>query len=450
MVEKDNIKHTTTVEVNMQSELALRAFCSALPDDRKLMGNDFSMDQALAKEADQKRYIHPDTRAMLTYRSSLVILANFVGSLPHGSEISLQADYAVVGTKGGFVCEVRLPACSPIQSMIGNTHSSKQGAKCSAAFKMCLALLRGNWLTPYLKPTFTKQLPAMRNARLAISSKKKDKYARRAKPELWSKLGTPTELFAAVLRLANPGAMDRPSRPLVLLTREPLPQVSRFPLFFDKAHTSEVECVMLTTPIVPSGERLEALTTFSLRVFLDVFSKTYKGTAADLPYFLAPSAEGHDFAFHSGTNASDIIDWAAVEYVDSVEQIPCTGDEADSFFENKFLTDRFDGSRKFFLSGVRRDFKPRDPVPDWVAPLTRKSWAQGYYPHDIMNYSINLWRNARARLTFREDQLVVGADLVSLRRNLLDHRLLDDDLSPGKCLLILEPMQISAVGLSCS
>ena len=59
----------------------MRKFCEALPADRLLQGNDCDLDTALAKERAMRKYIEPTTKATLTYASSLVVLAHFVGRL---------------------------------------------------------------------------------------------------------------------------------------------------------------------------------------------------------------------------------------------------------------------------------------------------------------------------------------------------------------------------------
>ena len=59
----------------------MRKFCEALPADRLLQGNDYDIDIALAKEQVMRKYIEPTTKATLTYASSLVVLAHFVGRL---------------------------------------------------------------------------------------------------------------------------------------------------------------------------------------------------------------------------------------------------------------------------------------------------------------------------------------------------------------------------------
>ena len=59
----------------------MRKFCEALPADRLLQGNDCKLEEALVKEKSYRKYVDPETKATLTYASSLVILEHFVGCL---------------------------------------------------------------------------------------------------------------------------------------------------------------------------------------------------------------------------------------------------------------------------------------------------------------------------------------------------------------------------------
>src|SRR5208282_5762367 len=100
---------------------------------------------------------------------------------------------------------------------------------------------------------------------------------------------------------------------------------------------SEAHCVQVQGQISPSSEELEGLTKFTLRVFEDIFSKEFEATAADLPYFLAPSAQNHDSSFSAFTK--EVIDWAAVRFVHQMEKIPYEGNEPENFFKEKLVTD---------------------------------------------------------------------------------------------------------------
>lgn len=81
MIEAGNRLHIQNISDVRQGEIVMRRFCEALPADRLLQGNDCDLDVALAKEKSMRRYKDPSTGATLTYNSSLVVLAHFVGCL---------------------------------------------------------------------------------------------------------------------------------------------------------------------------------------------------------------------------------------------------------------------------------------------------------------------------------------------------------------------------------
>ncbi|KAK0718311.1 hypothetical protein B0T26DRAFT_646598 [Lasiosphaeria miniovina] len=446
MVEKGNMMHRKKVYQNKANELVIRQFCVAMPEDRKLTGNNFDMEYFLRKEQNQRQYIVPETGAKLSYKQSLTCLSAFVSSLPHPPSSALYPEYVITSAFRGFQCEVMLPPESPIRSAIGNVYASKAVAKCSAAFEMCLALIRGKYLDSHLRPIFTKQLPAMRNARLAISSKKRAQYEMRVKPEIWSVLGNPVELFAMALTLADPKALGRASTPLLLLTRQPIPPTPMFPLFFGSNRASNVCCTPVPESFKLKDDKLvQALTSFTLKIFADIFSKEYEASAAELPYYLAPTLKGHAFDFSSVTDVSSIVDWTAMEFVQANERIKYDFNEPDEFFQNKYVADPWDGSRKFFVIRRRHDFKPTDLVPEGVVAPAHRAWRRA--THSIINYSNSLGSRSRSCVTFREDQPVVEAELLPIRRDLLDEASVDHDPAANRCFLVLEPMRISPISV---
>mgnify|MGYP002621941972 CR=1 FL=1 len=451
MVERGNPRHRRRLHENKANEDALRRFCEALPEDRKLTGNNFNMDYFLRKEMGQQQYIVPGTGAKLNYKQALVILANFVSSLPHPPETVLAPEYVICAVPGGFQCEVMLPPQSPVRSATGKVHPRKAMAKCSAAFELCLKLIKGKYLDAHLRPVFTKQLPAMRNARLAVSAKKKAEYQMRIKPEMWARRGEPKELYVTVLALENPGAVGRETMPLLLLTREPLPKLAKFTLFYGQGpdRTSQVRCVPVPGRIVldEEGREAKALAGFTLRVFHDVFSKDFEARVGDLPYFIAPATKGHGEGFEIEEDVRGLVDWEVVFRVQEGDRIPydvdAAGEYADEFFKGHFVVDPYDGSRKYFLRGRRHDMKATDTVPEGIVPPGH-AW-KGVSTRDILNYSLTKWRRSREKTTLNPQQPVVEAELMPLRRNLLDDNIGEDDLEPKQCFLVLEPLRISPV-----
>ncbi|EHA54708.1 dicer-like protein 1 [Pyricularia oryzae 70-15] len=442
MTEFGNPEHNRRWFQDRVNEQKMRDFCLSLPKDRIM--EKAEVDDVLRGDQSQKIFVVPGSKASLTFKQSLVVLAEFVATLPARPDEILSVDYTVVPVFGGFQGEVYLPASSPLRSAMGGVYRSKQLAKCAAAYAMCIQLYNSNYLDDHLKSTLAKVLPAMRNARLAVSSKKRKSYNMRTKPVLWSEVGPLTELYAMVLSLAQPGAAYYHSRPILLLTRKPLPEIAQFPLFFGKGSSrrSNVRCIPLAHPWSPTTTQVEGICAFTLCIFRDIFSKDFQASGTDMPYFLAPSTGiEHGTDLSSLVNPERIIDWATVHRTTTTDRVPYNFNEPDEFFQDKYVSDPFDGSRKFFMRKVRRDLKPQDKVPEGV-PAPSK-WRA--VEHTILNYSVSLWKKSRAGHNSRQDQPVVEAELAPLRRNLLDETDGENSTGPQTCYLVLETLLISQI-----
>ncbi|KAH9891488.1 hypothetical protein F4778DRAFT_337172 [Xylariomycetidae sp. FL2044] len=447
MVEAGNCAHSQSIFENEDSEQRLRMFCSALPEDRLLKGNDYDMDYFLSKERNQEvRYI-PGTGAKLTYRMSLVVLANFVSSLPHPAGVEYNVEYMIRKIGQEYQCEVTLPESSPVISAMGKRKTSKQVAKCSAAFALCDKLWKSGYLDDYLQSTFKKVLPAMRNACLALSSKKRSEYPMRIKPQIWSTRGTPDLLFVTIFKLSSPEALGRYSKPLAILTREALPHLPKFPLYFGNHRTSELVCVPLKRAIEVNLDDIETLNRFTLRIFKDIFSKEYKPDYEAMPYFLAPIVYEHSFDYGQAiSDTRTVIDWDCLSWLNLSPSKLDWENQADEFFVDKFVTDPHDGSRKFYITHRRKDLKPTDPQVPGV-PLGQHSRKARDGPKDIWNFSVSLWSKSRAKLPVRNDLPVVEAEYIPLRRNLLDE-FEKVDKAQLKCYLTFATLEISPLPLS--
>lgn len=455
MLEQGNGEHRRIVYLNKTSEDLLRKFCSTLPEDRYLSGSDYNMDYFLRREQNQRQHTVKSTGAKLTYKNSLSILGDFVNSLRNQDDfvegMGLAADFAVVPVQGGFICEVCMPPLSPISNAVGKIHSTKQVAKCSAAFEVCFKLIEMKFLDANLRSMFVERRHAFANARLAVSSKKKAKYDMRIKPQIWADLGEPKRLYATVLLLANSNALHRPSRPLLILARKPLPQIKPFPMFLGPAEqgTSDAICQVLSTPIEVTETESHIFTRFTLKVFLDIFAKQYTAGPKDVPYFLAPSNRSHDFNFSTTSNIRDIIDWPLLNHVLQNDAEMYTGKEPDDFFKDKYVVDPHDGSRRFWLRGVRRDLSCHSPVPtDVKYQPTYRQWKRGEVAHNILNWSVSSWKATREakEKTWSEEQPVAVGHYASLRRNFLAD--MKEEHKNLLCYFILEPMCISPVSSS--
>ncbi|KAI3318603.1 hypothetical protein HD806DRAFT_549027 [Xylariaceae sp. AK1471] len=447
MIETGNYAHQQIVDEVQDHEVRLRKLCRTLPEDRIITGCDYDIDYHLSKERSHRVYKVPLTGAVLTYKSSIAVLANFVSSLPHPADVPCEtADYIVHNVGGEFECEILLPDISPIKSAIGRRASSKQIAKCSAAFEMCMKLKEKKHLDDNLRSVFTKRLPAMRNARLAINSKKRAEYPMKLKPNAWSVLGYPEKLFVVVIRLSRPEALGRHSRPLAFLTREPLPWIATFPIYFGNKEMSDVEFVPFTDGIDCHPGDVDGLNQFTLRIFRDVFSKEYASEAEKMPYFFAPLLYPHDserLVFNGDSRT--IIDWDCILRIQNTPGDVELENQPEHIFDNKFVRDPWDGSRKFYTIRRRPDLRSTDPqLPGLPRSRHHKKSEGEEVSSDIWNSTITLHGKSRAKITRKEDLAVVEAEYIPLRRNLLDRFDIADEVE-RRCFLVFQTLKLSAL-----
>lgn len=449
-VEKGNLIHANTVLEVRRNEGILKRFCDGLDDSRKLTGSDANVDYFLKKERSHRVYTIKSTGAKLTYKMSLAVLANFCDSLPKGVEGGGKAEYIMQSRGKDFECEVILPENSPVRGAVGKSASTKQVAKCSAAFEACLALIKGKYLDEDLLPIYTKQLPVMRNAQLAVDSKKREQYDMKVKPKLWSEAGVPEQLFVNIVVLDHPDCLERASQPLALLTRARLVQLPSFMVHFGANRHCAVKCVTMQTPLKIDERVLSHIDTFTLCIFDDVFSKEYQSDVAKMPYFFAPILQ--NAVINGVSDPFNLVDWNALQSVYDHQRTwkpnPWENQswktDPDGSFAGKYVTDPFDGSRKLFIEGYAPQYKPLDPVPEGSAPRsgTRKDNS------NIMEYSCSLWAKSRKQRVFDPNQRVFEAQLVSLKRNLLDQFDATEEEQSKKCFIILETLRVSCVRIS--
>lgn len=442
MLEKDNTEHMGNLRWVLKSEEVMRGFCGKLPSDRVVGDDKKEIADLLANDSDFPSYIVPDTGAKLTYRLSIAVLAHFVAFLPnYDQEVSLQASYTVHSVGGKFCADVVLPDCSPIISMTGKPCSRKAIARCSAAFAMCVELHKKKYLDDTLLPIYTKKLPAMRNALLAISSKKKDLYPMRIKPEFWN-IGfatLPEKLYLTVIDAAD--GLDRPHQPIGLITRAAFPHLPEFPVYMVDGKPSRIESVPLNTSFSATEKNMKLFTTLTLQVYKDIFAKVFEYDVQKMSYWLVPLLADRMASVTSTDNPEALIDWDQVHEIVEKDEYRWNPSMANGFLANKYIVDPNDGGRRFYSKGVIDHLKAMDPMPT-SAP--RYKWMD-----NILDYSISLFPKSRAKYAnhWNRSQPVMEVEKIPFRRNFLAH--VEDDEEEIKfnplAYVCPEPLKISAL-----
>ncbi|GIZ41243.1 hypothetical protein CKM354_000455600 [Cercospora kikuchii] len=442
MIERGNSIHSQTLNEVRYAEANMRRYCDLLPEDRKLEGNSDSLEVLLEREKTMEVRVDPISGAKLTYANALTILAHFVTAIPTESDEPQHPTYVVSNRGSKYIAEVVLPGNAPLRSKIGKIHTKKSLAKRSAAFDACVYLRTHGYLNENLIPIYQKKLPAMRSALLAVDMKATSGYAMQIKPKIWTEQRglLPKELWVTIVDF--PEGLDRPHQALAFLTRTPLPQLPSFPVFRNNGDATTVKSASLTLPLIVTDQRLAQLSAFTFRMFKDVFSKTYEEEPLKLSYWIAPvkinlGTSEHSLEAERAISPIKAIDWTALDIVLANDELRWTPEWSHDVFVNKFIVDKFDGSRKFFSKCVEPSLRQDDPIPDDAA--------KGKNSESILAYSVSLWKKSRAKITWAENQPVVEAELAVLRRNMLAPPEKKEVEGIKKAYLCPEPLKISAL-----
>jgi endoribonuclease Dicer len=229
---------------------------------------------------------------------------------------------------------------------------------------------------------------------------------------------------------------------MAFLTREELPTFPSFPLFLEDDIKTEVLCVQLRTTLEVTEGDIDTLTTFTLRVFQDVFHKTYEWDSKMISYWLTPVVLNGNY-LSLDLNPRELIDWTTLQNVQHNEVLVWSTDKPAEFLSDRFAFDGWDGKYRYFTSEVEPTLRPSDKPPS-IMPRRR-------HMDSIMSYCLSLYKNARAKFLSQcnWDTPVVHAEQVRLRRNLLDKMTDKERKVETECYICLEPLKISAVCRTC-
>jgi endoribonuclease Dicer len=418
MAEAGNSEHAQLIHEVRFQESAMRHFCEALPEDRRLDSKEETLEAMMAKEKALPVYVEKSTGSKLTYGNARGRLANFVSAVPTDSDEPQHPTYVVSARGGKFVAEVILPEGAPIRCALSLTHNQKTIAKASAAFQACLELRKQGFLNEYLLPTYVKKLPAMRNAHLAVGMKKTSGYDRKLKPTLWEQTrGTiPEKLYLTVIDF--PGGLGRPHRPIAMLTRTLMPNFPSFPVYLDDGSPTDVASRSMKEPMHVTSDMLAMLAAFTWRVLKDIFGKEYEDEPAQLSYFLAPV---NTEVKSDDARPSSCLDWSLLNEVMQNDEYQWSQDMPHDMLANRFLIDKWEGGRRWYTKSANVSMSATDPVPADSPKPHSSAVKSKIMMESILSYSNSMFKASRERNkdVWDMQQPVLEAETLLLRRNML-------------------------------
>lgn len=280
----------------------------------------------------------------------------------------------------------------------------------------------------------------MRNAKLAIVSKKTNSYKMRCKPSIWSqeKQSNPELLYETVIEFNPSTPLAREHGNLILLTRERLSEFPKFPIFLENDRETQVHTILLKPPLRVTSPELKQLTGFMVTILGDLFHKSFEAVSETFPYWFAPAKAAVNNEI-SSASPRQLIDWDTLQFVHDNPEIAWSKEMDPKALCNKFIYDPWDGRKRYISTAIEYGLRASDPPPEW-AP--RRRWME-----NIMSYSMSLSKNSRVKVLADCDwnQPVLRAECISYRRNFLDPTTETENSEKAECCICVQPIRISPV-----
>ena len=419
MIEFGNQAHRDLVNEAHQAERVLIEFCHALPEDRLLHGCDADIEELLAKDRNRENFMVESSGAKLTQRSSLVVLENYANSLRHENATSAHVVYTPKFHNGTFQYLALLPEESPFRGALGKACSRKIHAKQSAAYHTCIKLYELGLIDDTFQTMYHKRRPVMANAKLAITTAKKDQYDMRVKPEFWNAAlgGVPEKLYGTLISLKPQQPLKRQHSDLLLLSRTPLSKLPQFPVYLEGTVETIVQTISISTPLQlePGRDFLDYFSSFTLRIFDDLFNKKYERNDEQMSYWLVPVVDrASDNINVEDVPLNDLIDFKVLQYVHTTGRQTWSAGMERQLWQNKYLVDPWSGKYRYFSGLIDQGLHIRSPLP--------RSLPARRYKTNILDYCLSLYGSTRDKFwsTADPEQPVLNAKLVPLKRNLFE------------------------------
>lgn len=278
-----------------------------------------------------------------------------------------------------YTCTVALPG---IYAVSGPPSISKSQARTAACYKACLDLAGAGLLDYRVYPS-PKENVTLEDNKVDNDIQSGTRKYHRKEPDFWTNSKSPltTSLYPMVISVTVTDDNAQPHSPLVILTRQPLPDLASFKLFF--SGFPSLVSTKRGAVVQVDNARLQELYLYTIRMCRTISNKPYNCAKADMMYFLAPLTSAWGIRSDESTkdmpcslpSITDSIPWDMVSLAGRTYAIPLTAatlEEAEEEIKDAIVQDRWvEFTRRYVAVKMRPDLtalsKPLDsPVRQYI------------------------------------------------------------------------------------
>ncbi|KAF8974226.1 hypothetical protein BDZ97DRAFT_3979 [Flammula alnicola] len=312
------------------------------------------------------------------YRYAANIRSRAPGILDHQRIFEFKDIHKEFGIPRAHICSINLPG-TPIHKVASDDLPSKAQARRSTCFKACEKLYNLGLLDCQLVP-----LPHHLRAQHEYERRKafeKDSIPEvkapgtraypRKQPAFWENnpSGIPTVLYPTIISIANTIEGTEAFGPLVLLTREPLPDLPSFRLFFSGIAIHI--CFQKASPLHLDEVHMKDLHAFTVRICRAIMNKALTCSLEEMTYFFLPMPLGWRSPPDSGLGVPDIMEsipWELVSLAAQHWAVPIkhsSPEELEADLQDAVIQDRWiEFTRRYKVVKIRNDLTPLSKPAD--------------------------------------------------------------------------------------
>ncbi|KAF5387826.1 hypothetical protein D9615_000336 [Tricholomella constricta] len=335
------------------------------------------------EQSDQPRFIEdPTTGSRIYLHNCVEIVERFAssGRPDHAKSVKTlfrfeEQQREWPGSPSTIVCTAILPDLSKVT---GPPCTSTEDAKRAVCYRVCQNLASTGLLDCRLFPPPPKSAVNFTNAD-GISADSKStgqrRYARK-EPDFWTNTrDVPIRsLYPIIISTTHTDGDMQPYAPIVILTRQPLPDLANFNVFYSGVPANI--CMERGAPIRLEEARVHDLYLYTLRTCRMITNKYFECTLANMVYFLAPLTTewtpSYDDTFNHPLGLPSIaeyIPWELVSLAGNSYSIPlqqgATVEEAQREFKDAVIQDRpVEFTKRYAAVRLRPDLSPLSKPED--------------------------------------------------------------------------------------
>ncbi|KAG9317557.1 hypothetical protein JVU11DRAFT_1764 [Chiua virens] len=285
------------------------------------------------------------------------------------SPLLVTREVSVPEIQRAWSCAVTLPVGLPIKEVTGPTRSTPTHARRSAAYEACVQLYEYGAFRHDLFPPhqYHVEPDAADAAPLATDKVSGNQCYLRKRTQFWSNaIRLHKHRWFPFVIYVDGGGVDY--APIMVLTRQPLPHIPSFRLFFPA--TSKAIRTSRAPPLELEKQRLEILYLFTLRLCRAISNKPLVCPLEKMTYLFAPLKlpEQVDPQFVNAVCLMDYISWETIELAGKTWMVKFDLQElhtSSKGVHDLVVQDRsVEFTRRYYVARLRQDLNPLSKPED--------------------------------------------------------------------------------------